>query len=327
MKKDKPQATVLYDAPGPRARTINLVGSVVIGILLIFLAYQFVYVPLDEKEQFSGELWGPLLDPSNENFDRVWRRLGDGLVNTLKAAALAIVASFICGMALAVLRIQLKSLMTRRFLSLHPVLRYTLRTLSWILNGVTRFCVEVFRGLPVIITIFFVSRLTPEIANEVWYNPVSYIPEDPMWYVVIGLTIYNMVVIAEILRSGMEGLPGGQKEAASSLGLSSFQTTRLILLPQSLKIMLPALISQLVVILKDTSLGALISYTELLNVGKQVIGVLDNPLQTYTVVAVIYILLNYSLSKLAQYAQYRLSRSRNRPKKLPKAPPTVAPMT
>src|SRR6185295_687902 len=87
--------------------------------------------------------------------------------------------------------------------------------------------------------------------------------DNPMAYLVIGLTIYNMVVIAEILRSGVEGLPQGQGEAAASLGLSQLRTVRMILLPQAVRIMLPALISQLVVVLKDTSLGFIISYEEL----------------------------------------------------------------
>ncbi len=292
------QASVLYDAPGPRARRVSLISSIVVGIMVLAAVYFFIYSPLENADQFGAEKWGPLLDPNNEYFDQVWNRLGDGLVSTLYAAGLAIVSSFVCGVLLAVLRIQLKALLACRFVDLATPARYALRGFSWLLNGVTRFCVEIFRGLPVVITIFFVSRLSPEIGFSV---------DNPMWYVIVGLTIYNMVVIAEILRSGMEGLPSGQREAAAALGLSSFQITRLILLPQSLRIMLPALISQLVVILKDTSLGALISYTELLNVSKQIIGVLDNPLQVYVVVASIYIALNYTLSKLAQYTQRRLA--------------------
>ena len=88
------------------------------------------------------------------------------------------------------------------------------------------------------------------------------------------------------------------------------QTTGLILLPQAFRIMLPALISQLVVVLKDTSLGFIISYEETLNIGKQIIGFLSNPIQTYAVIAVLFITVNYSLSKLAQYIQRRLARGR-----------------
>lgn len=305
----KPAGTnVLYDIPGPRAKRISLFSSVIVGALLLLAAYRFIYRPLDNQEQFTEAKWGPLVNPNNEFFDLVWNRLGDGLINTLRAAAVAVLMSLFFGMLLAVIRIELKSILTRRFTGLAVTVRYALRGLAWLLNSITRVCVEIFRGLPVVITIFFVSRLGPEF---------GFTFEDPMWYVAIGLTIYNSVVIAEIMRSGMEGLPTGQREAAASLGLSSFQTTRMVLLPQAARVMLPALISQLVVVVKDTSLGALISYTELLNVGKQIIGVLDNPLQVYTVVAVIFIALNYTLSKLAQYVQRRLARSRGYRAKTP----------
>ncbi|MFC4145372.1 amino acid ABC transporter permease [Micromonospora mangrovi] len=294
------QTSVLYDVPGPRQRRITLISSIVATVVVLIGAYFLVYRPLADKGQFSMQLWGPLVDPSNENFSQVWDRIGTGFKNTLIAAALAILASLLVGTALAVLRIQLKSLTRRRFTGLATPVAYLLRGLSWLLSAVTRACVEVFRGLPVVITIFFVARGFPEFG----------ISMDTLWYLVIGLTVYNSVVIAEILRSGMEGLPGGQAEAAAAIGLSPLQTTRMILLPQSFRIMLPALISQLVVVLKDTSLGFIISYEETLNIGKQIIGVLGNPIQVYVVIAVLFILVNYSLSKLAQYLQRRLSRGR-----------------
>ncbi|MEU7995035.1 amino acid ABC transporter permease [Micromonospora sp. NPDC049060] len=308
------QQSVLYDVPGPRQRRLTLIGSVVATVLLLAAAYLLVYRPLDDKGQFSMELWGPLIDPSNENFSLVWDRIGLGFKNTLTAAALAIVSSLVVGTLLAVLRIQLKSLTQRRFTGLATPLAYLLRGLSTMLSAVTRVCVEVFRGLPVVITIFFVARGFPEFG-------VSF---DTLWYLVIGLTIYNSVVIAEILRSGMEGLPGGQAEAAAAIGLSPAQTTRMILLPQAFRIMLPALISQLVVVLKDTSLGFIISYEETLNIGKQIIGVLDNPIQVYVVIAVMFIVVNYALSKLAQYVQHRLSRGRKTAGTPAQKPPPAA---
>lgn len=292
--------SVLYDAPGPRQRRITVIVSVIAVVAVIAGLYFLVYRPLDSKGQFSGDLWGPLLNPGNENFSAVWQRIGVGIRNTLRAAALAIVASLVVGSLLAVLRIQLKSLSRRRFTGLATPVSYLLRGLSTALSVITRACVEIFRGLPVVITIFFVARGLPEFGISL----------PTVWYLVLGLTIYNSVVIAEILRSGMEGLPRGQSEAASAIGLSPLQTTRMILLPQAYRIMLPALISQLVVVLKDTSLGFIISYEETLNIGKQIIGVLNNPIQVYTVIAVLFITVNYSLSKLAQYFQRRLARGR-----------------
>jgi glutamate transport system permease protein len=260
------------------------------------------------------ELWGPLIDPSNEYFSQVWDRLGFGIKNTLIAAALAIVTSLVVGTLLAVLRIQLKELNKRRFVGLSSPVAYLLRGLSVALSAVTRVCVEVFRGLPVVLTIFFVARGLPEFGVSM----------ETLWYLVIGLTIYNSVVIGEILRSGMEGLPPGQREAAASIGLSPRQTTMIVLLPQAFRIMLPALISQLVVVLKDTSLGFIISYEETLRVGKLIIGVLNNPIQVYFVIAVLFITVNYSLSKLAQYVQRRLARGRKTAGMPARQPPVAA---
>ncbi|MDI6097529.1 amino acid ABC transporter permease [Actinoplanes sp. NEAU-A12] len=308
------QQSVLYDVPGPRQRRLTLILSVVAGLLVAAGAYYLIYLPLDEKGQFSLELWGPLIDPSNENFVLVWQRIWVGVQNTLIAAVLAIVCSLVIGTLLSILRIQLKSLTTRRFADSTAPVAYFLRGLSLGLSALTRVCVEVFRGLPVVITIFFVARGFPEFG----------ITFDTLWYLVIGLTVYNGVVIAEILRSGMEGLPPGQREAALAIGLSPLQTTGLILLPQAFRIMLPALISQLVVVLKDTSLGFIISFEETLNIGKQIILALSNPIQVYVVIGLLFILANYSLSKLAQYVQRRLARGRKTAGLPPQNPPPAA---
>ncbi len=295
------QMSVLYDAPGPRTRRITRIGTGLAGVVVIGVGWLFVYRPLAAQGQFTMELWGPFIDPDNEDFVALWKRLGSGLWSTLKAAALAIVASLICGLAFAVLRLQLKHLITRRYRHLATPIAWALRTLSWVGNVVSRVCVEVLRGMPVVITIFFVARGLPELGLRI---------DDRMWYLVVGLTLYNAIVIAEIVRSGMEGLPRGQREAASSIGLSPAQTTVLVLLPQAVRIMLPAIISQLVVVLKDTSLGFIISYPELLRVGTLAAQFLGNPLQMYVVIGLIFLTFNYALSRLADWTQRRLARSR-----------------
>lgn len=308
------RASQLYDAPGPRSRRRTRIASAIASVVIVALFYLLVIRPLAKRGQFSMTLWGPIVDPSNQYFNLLWQRLGEGFRNTLIAAALAITASLICGVLLAVLRIQLQAWRRRRYTGFATPVGLLVRGLIVVLNAVTRFAVEVFRGLPVVITIFFVGRGLPEFGVD-W--PV-------LWYLVIGLTIYNMVVIAEILRSGMTGLPTGQREAAESLGLSQFQTTRLILLPQAFRIMLPALISQLVVVLKDTSLGFIVSYEDLLNAAKLAVQVLNNPIQMYFTVGVIYILVNYSLSKLAMYVQRRLERGRRAGQAQPVVVPPAA---
>jgi glutamate transport system permease protein len=291
--------STLYDVPGPRSRRITLISSVVVAVLLLVGAYLFVYRPLDARGEFSMDKWGPLIDPGNEYFTQLWKRIWAGFVATLIAAALAVVGSVVFGTLLAIARVQLRSLRGRRYPGVPAPLAVLLRVLTVGLDAISRVYVEVFRGLPVVITIVFVWLGLPSLGIELG---------NLLWYLVLGLVLYNSVVIAEILRSGMEGLPGGQREAAEAVGLSSGQTIRMILLPQAFRIMLPALISQLIVVLKDTSLGFIIGYEEVLRITSQVVQFLNNQIQMYVVIGTIYILINYALSKLAGYAQRRLAR-------------------
>jgi glutamate transport system permease protein len=296
------ETAVLYDAPGPRARRLTVIVSVVFTVLTIAGLYFFIYKPLDQQGQFSMVKWGPLIDPSNPYFTAVWERLRIGGIATLEAAGLGIVFSLIFGLVLAIFRLQLRSLATNRYARLPAPAGLAIRGITWLLNAVTRVCVEFFRGIPLIITIFFVWRLLG----------------GGLGSLVVGLTIYNGIVIAEIIRSGMEGLPKGQREAAQAVGLSSLQTTRFVLLPQAIRIMLPALVSQIIVILKDTALGGvIIGYQEIIQVGRQLTQALPyetlnqesyNPIQIFAVIGVMFIIVNYALSKLAQYLEARMGR-------------------
>ena len=308
------QAT-LYDAPGPRAKRLTIIGSIVIGVLVLVGAYFLVYKPLDARGEFAMDKWSALIDPSDDDFTALWGRIWDGFQATLLAAALAVVGSLVLGTLLAIARVWLKSASRRKWVGFPPPVAMLLRVLMVALDALSRVFVEVLRGLPVVITIVFVWLGLPSLGVELG---------NLLWYLVLGLVLYNTVVIAEIVRSGMEGLPVGQREAAEAVGLSSGQTIRMILLPQAIRIMLPALISQLVVVLKDTSLGFIIGYEEVLRVTSQIVQILDNQIQMYIVVGAIYILVNYGLSKLAGYVQRRRARgskTRNLP---PPAEPSTA---
>jgi glutamate transport system permease protein len=206
----------------------------------------------------------------------LWRSLWGGLRATLAAAGWAMLFSVTLGTLLAVTRIT------------------AARWYRWLVVSV----IEFLRGVPVVMAIFFASRVLPEVGVRLSLR----------WYLVIGLTAYNAVVIAEIIRSGVQALPRGQTEAAYAVGLTRGATLRLILLPQAFRIMLPALISQVVVILKDTSLGAFISYEELLRRGSLAVQSLSNPLQLYLLVGLIFIAVNFALSRLAVIAEDRISR-------------------
>ena len=277
------QQTVLYDAQGPRGRRRTLIGTVVAVLFLLGLAF-LVYRKLDEEGQFSMELWGPLVDPGNENFDSVWRLLGTGVLNTLRAAAVAMVLSIVLGTLIAVAR-----------LSAGRVGRIPLIAL-----------IEIFRGLPVVVLVFIGVRVLPDIGVDLRGLPGGQV----FWGLVIGLTVYNMVIFAEIVRAGVASLPRGQREAALATGLTNWQTMRIVLLPQAFRTMLPAIISQLIVVLKDTSLVTFIAnFDELLSQGESVQRNLGNPIQTFFVIGLIYVAINYALGRLAQYIEQRQGRA------------------
>jgi glutamate transport system permease protein len=275
------QQSVLYDAQGPRARRRTRIGTVVALLVLAGLAY-VVFQRLAERDQFTMEKWGPLIDPSNEAFDAVWGLLYEGVVNTLRAAAVAMTLSIVLGTLIAVGR-----------LSLGRTGRIPLVAL-----------VELFRGLPVVVLVYFGARVLDDVGV-----PLDQLPGgQTFWGLVIGLTAYNMVIFAEVVRAGVQSLPRGQREAALATGLTNGQAMRLVLLPQAFRVMLPAIISQLVVVLKDTSLVTFVAnFDELLSQGESIQRNLDNPIQTFTVIALMYIAINYALGRLAQYLERRQS--------------------
>lgn len=279
--------SVLFDIPGPRARRRHLIGGLV--ALAVFVALVVVAaLRLHEREQFDGELWSPLFNPAHEDFVDVWNFLWRGLQATLLAAAIAIVGALAVGTLLGSTRMLLGATPTGR------VLRIPLIVL-----------IELLRGLPVVVTMFLTFAFFRFIEM-----PLTFLPgEELMWYVAIGLVLYNSVIIAEILRAGVASLPRGQAEAARAVGMTERQAMRLVLLPQAFRVMLPALISQLVVILKDTSLGAFIGYLELLRRSQVLSQRFDNPIQALLVAAIIFIMLNYALSRLAVWTEKRLSRA------------------
>jgi glutamate transport system permease protein len=268
---------VLFDALGPRGRRTVAVGTAVTAVLLVLTAVE-VLRRLAAVGQFDGRLWAPLLNPRDTDFRALWTFLGGGLARTLQAAGLAVVISLVLGTVLAGLRI-----------TAGPWYR-------WLVVG----AVELLRGTPVVLAIFFASRVLPQLGPDL---PV-------LWYVVIGLVVYNGVVIAEIIRAGVASLPRGQEEAAMAIGLRRWQALRLILLPQAVRVMLPALISQLVVVVKDTSLGFIVSFPELLRRANVAIQTTQNPIQILLVVSLIYIAINYGLGRLAQATERRLSSAR-----------------
>jgi glutamate transport system permease protein len=269
-------ASVLFDAPGPRARLRHNLYSVLVVIVLVGAGW-WLYDAFADKGQFTAAKWKPFLE------SEIWETyLLPGLEGTLTAAAISIVGSVFFGMIFGILR-----------LSDHAWVRWVAGTI-----------VELARAIPVLILMIFLFAV---------FGDYNLFPSEQLALaaVVIALTIYNSAVIAEIVRAGIKSLPKGQTEAAVALGLRKNQLMRLILLPQAITVMLPALVSQMVVVLKDTALGYQITYVELVRSGQQEGASLQNTIPALIVVALIMISLNMALSFLATTLEKRL-RSRKK---------------
>lgn len=266
---------VLFDVPGPRAkRTYRIIGVVAVLLLAGLLALIVRGLANPADNQLTAEKWRPFLDPVT------WTALGRGLVNTLKAAAIAVVLSIAVGLVLGVGRLS------------------QVRPVRWVC-GVY---VEFFRSVPVLVMMIFAYNFAVFVLG-VLGDAASLIG------VVAGLTLYNSSVIAELIRSGVFSLPKGQGEAGLAIGLTPFQAMSAILLPQAITSMLPSLLSQLVVILKDTALGYIITYSELIRAGQNVSTYFGNLIPMFIVLAAIFILINYALTLVARLVERRLQRS------------------
>ncbi|MBL1085109.1 amino acid ABC transporter permease [Streptomyces actinomycinicus] len=275
-------SSVLYDAPGPKARVRNrfytAIGSLALVGLLVFVVYR-----LDVKGQLDPKVWNIF------NNAGVRTMIRDGVLTTLKVFAVAGALSLLLGLLLAVARV-----------SEH-------RPVRWF---ATVF-IELFRAVPLLITIYALWVLFLSYKGD-----LGVIGENSaFWGLVIGLTVYNGCVQAEVFRAGINAVPRGQVEAAYALGLRKYQVMTTLLLPQAVRSMLPTMISQLVVTLKDTSLGYVITYTELLYATRQMAGNIivdgENPYTAVTFVAgAIYVAMCLALSSLATWIERRGRRTK-----------------
>jgi len=269
-------SSVLYDAQGPRARRRNVVYTVVFGLALAALVW-WVYRSLSDKGQLDWEKWKPFFSGSE-----AWTTyILPGLKNTLIAAALSMLIALPLGALFGIAR-----------LSDHVWVRVPATVI-----------VEFFRAIPVLILMIFGNALFSE------YTSVSS-DDRPLYAVITGLVLYNSSVLAEIVRAGILALPKGQTEAAQAIGLRKTQIMTSILLPQAVTAMLPAIVSQLVVIVKDTALGgAILTFPELLAAVSPMSSYYGaNTITSFTIVAVIFVLLNFGLTSFASWLERRLRR-------------------
>ncbi|MEU6519155.1 amino acid ABC transporter permease [Streptomyces sp. NPDC046978] len=271
-------SSVLYDAQGPRAKRRNILYTIVFLLVLAAVGW-WVFKSLDDKGQLDWEKWKPFFAGTE-----AWTTyILPGLKNTLIAAALAMIIALPLGAVFGIAR-----------LSDHAWIRVP-----------AAMVVEFFRAIPVLILMIF------GVALFFKYTSVSS-DDRPLYAVVTGLVLYNASVLAEIVRAGILALPKGQTEAAHAIGLRKTQTMTSILLPQAVTAMLPAIVSQLVVIVKDTALGgAVLTFSELLasaNTMSSYYGA--NTIASFTIVALIFVLINFSLTTFAGWLERRLRRGK-----------------
>lgn len=258
--------SVLYDAPGPKARMRNIIYTVIFAAVLALVIF-YVLKTLSNMAELAPSKWKPFVT------EGVWTTfLLPGLWQTLKAAGLSLIIALPVGAILGLGR-----------MSDHVWIRWPCAVV-----------VEFFRAIPVLLLMVFAKALFV-LAN------VGTADSRPLLAVVTGLVLYNGAVLAEVFRAGVLSLPRGQTEASLAIGLRKGQYMRLILLPQALTVMLPAIVSQLVVIVKDTALGSqlTIAFPELLASARTITANYGNTVATYTVIAVIYIVVDLILIFLA----------------------------
>ncbi|SDK40995.1 glutamate transport system permease protein [Lentzea albidocapillata subsp. violacea] len=266
---------VLFDVPGPKARVRHKIMAV-IGIAAVLAALVYVVMRFIVTDQFTARRLDWV------NYKQIQLSLVEAIGNTLSAFAVGAVLALAFGAIFAAAR-----------LSDHAWVRVPAAVI-----------VEIFRAIPLVIMMFFF-----------YYGlPVAGVKLSAFTAVVISLMLYNGSVLAEIFRAGINSLPKGQSEAAYALGMRKTQVMTFVLLPQALRAMLPTIISQLVVLLKDTALGFLITFEELLRWGTRIGGDAVNfgrpMISVMIVVALVYIGLCLLLTWLATYLEKRNRRNK-----------------
>lgn len=290
---------VLFDAPGPKARARNAVYTVAtlmllaVGLAVLYLGFNrtltgreaSLFAPatwaVNPAGQWAAPKWEPFLRPGT------WTNyVIPGLQNTLTAALTASVLAIIFGLVFGIGR-----------LSEH-----------WWIRVPAGAVVEFFRGIPLLILIFFTMAL-PIVAYQAFAIPTGTFQVTALAAVVTGLTLYNGSVLAEVFRAGILAVPKGQSEAAQAIGMTRTQNMWLIMIPQAVTAMMPAIVAQLVVLLKDSALGYIVAFPELLRSFTLLATRESNVIPAAIICAIIYIVINLALSRFAIWLEQRNSRS------------------
>lgn len=257
--------SVLFDAPGPKTIARHRVYTVV-SVIVILALLAYVVKRFADADQFAYALWEPFVTPQYFNAILVaWK-------DTIVMAVLSVLGAVAFGLIFGVGK-----------LSDHRAARWT----SWLV-------VEFFRAVPVIMLMLFCVYAV--------FNEMA-IARGAFWSVVLALTLYNGAVLAEVFRAGVNAVPRGQAEAAYAIGMRKTQVMNIVLLPQAVKIMIPAIISQCVVAVKDTSLILIVFGIGLTKIPKQLPQSFNNVVATTLVITACYVITNLALTLLANYVQ------------------------
>lgn len=263
--------SVLFDRPGPRGRRRIAVATVAAVVFLAALVALAVY-QFGEHGQLTAQRWRPFADWLNIRF------LLNGLLYTLLVTAVCAAISMPFGALVALGRIS-----TRWYLH-YPAAVFT----------------ELFRSLPTLLLIYVFLLAVPAAGIDV---PL-------FWNLAIPICLTGSATIAEVFRAGILSLPAGQTEAAQAIGMRYAQSMVHVVLPQVVRALLPLLLVQLINLLKDSTLGYVVSYSELLRSAKVLSEFVHAPIQTYLVVTVMYMVVNWLISRLAHYVESRQRRVR-----------------
>jgi glutamate transport system permease protein len=260
---------VLFDQPGPLAvRRIRIGAAASVVVLVAILA--LALWQFNQHGQLAADRWTPFAQLSYIRF--LWQ----GLLGTFKATIVSAVIAFPLGALFALARLSRSS------------------WLRW-LGGAY---VELFRSVPLLLLIYVFLLALPRFGVNL---PI-------FWKLVVPIVMVNVAVLAEIFRAGVRALDSGQGEAASSIGLSYWQSMRIVVLPQAVRLVLPTLVSQLVSLLKDSTLGYVVSYPELMKQANNLTVYTHLLIQTYLIVALVYVVINLALSRLATLVERRMQR-------------------
>ncbi len=256
----------LYEAPGPKTRRRTVIGTVV-SLVLLAVAIFFIIRQFYITDQFNERYWSFLLEWST------WRFLLEGLWGTIQVAIMSGIISMALGLLLMLGRIGQNK----------------------IVSGICHVLTDLFRSLPSLLLIYFFFLVIPKYGIRM----------PSFWMLTIPISLAASGVLAEVFRAGVNAVPKGQTEAAMSIGLTHGKIVRKIILPQALRIVIPSLVSQLVVVVKDTTVAYVVSFPDLMQNTRVLISNYDALVSMYFVVAIIYILINYAINQLSIYLAHR----------------------